>query len=199
MEKISINVYHREIAGVDTDRRTINQKLRCFSSKFVAALNSEFQKKGSGSSCKEIAWPLPKSKKKILLPNEGDYSYIDGFLFDADIAICAVPTLEFADGAVGSLVIRKRRLLHICLLSLERIPDYETHQDLYRGLLALPTCIRKKKDHLFYEPVPETDEDGKTRILNPLQGRAMTIDSFPEITMKKNEAIVSLVRAQKEI
>lgn len=195
-----MNVFVKEErARRGKETKLVNMSMRSRARNFVKQFEKVLRKKNAEGSVHFHDWPYPQNDSTIITSeNEGTYAHLRSPAFDADMAICVVPSIEKADGVIAELWLRERQLLHICLLTLFPLPEYEEDPDLYRGLLALPVATKRESGSVIYQTIHEKNEDGS--IILPIAGsaRLMTIDSFDAIGQRKLENIADLVQFQKE-
>ncbi len=200
MESISINVFVKEEKKKKTTNAAqLNIHMRERARHFVSGLEKILHKKEKVGNVHFHDWPIPQDDGTILVhENDGNYCHLENPKFDADIAVCVIPSIEWADGVVGKLWLRDRKLLHLCLLSAKPLPEYDEQPELYRGLLALPASDIKDEGGIIYLPATERKEKEGIVVPTAVSTRHMTIDSFDQLNAKKLENIVNLVEFQKK-
>lgn len=198
MNNLRLRVFTKEETGhSDVPAEVVNDHLNAEVNRFVSGLSEVLRQRKIRSSVTFHKWPKPVTDELIIRhENEGHYEYLRGPDYDADIAVCAVPSADKIDAAVGELWLRQRKLLHLCVMTMTHLPDYQEEPDLYKGLLALPTAVQKRKDAVLFEPVTQKSPDGSIFIPNPVTSRYMTIDSFRKMNGEKVHTIADLVTFQ---
>lgn len=209
MQHIDVQVFmreeqpQRETASKILAVKMINDHLLDETTRFLTAMQKAFGKRKMTGRVRKNPWPTPRATSSSVIQKTDDmnYEYLDDPRYDGDMAVCVMPHIEYVDGAVGTLLLgemRKRRnLLHLCILTIEELPEYDEKPELYKGILALPTGIKKKGDCQFFEPLSTKSADGSICITNAVEARVLTIDSFQELNQQKIDGIADLLKFQK--
>lgn len=209
MKNIDVQVFVREekprsdVAAKIIAAKMVNDHLMDQTSRFLTAMQKAFVKRKMTGRLRTNPWPVPRNNGLSLIHCDSDmnYDYLNEDKYAGDIAVCVMPTIDYVDGAVGTLLLRElnrqRNLLHLCILTAEELPDYDKKPELYKGILALPTGIKKRGDCQFFEPLTTKNSDGSICFTNAAQARVLTIDSFPEINQRKIDGIADLLQFQK--
>ena len=201
MENLQINVFLRpELEKRRKSPRVVNENVEKLTRGFVDSLSETIRKKHLKPSVAFHDWPKPVSPSTII-HNEhcGTYQHINDPRYNSDISICAIPRLELAEGAVASLLLRKHPPHHLFLLSAEPLPKHHKQPDLYRGLLAVPTCTVQRPGQTVVEPVLSRNEDGFTFMRNAAESGMLSINSFKDLNRFRVKEIVDYVRLQKDL
>lgn len=128
MERVSINVFVKDQKRATINATQMNSHMRARAREVVSGIETILQRKDKEGDIRFHDWPVPKDDGKMIVQEmTGHYSHLEDPRFDADIAICVVPSIEWADGVVGKLWLRDRKLLHLCLLSAKSLPEYEEY------------------------------------------------------------------------